>query len=312
MKKIVLGLTFVLVFISCGRSPEPEATPNLKKIRIALNWFPEVEHGGYYEAQRRGFYREAGFDVELLPGGPGAGVVQRVAGGEVDFGVENADKVIFGRAQGANVAAHFAPIQTSPHCVMVHKSSGFGSLADLKNVTLALAPNVAFAAWLKKKLPLENVTIVPYPGNIARFLTDSHYAQQGYAFAEPLHAEREGSDPQIFLIAETGFNPYSSVLIAADNTDSDVIARLASASKRGWEEYLKSPSETNRLLNSINREMSVETLEEGTRRMVPMTAGQGDFGSMTLERWQTLVDQMVEVGLVAAGAVDPSETFRNH
>ena len=37
---------------------------------LQLNWFPEAEHGGYYAALVRGYYRDAGLDVKILPGGP--------------------------------------------------------------------------------------------------------------------------------------------------------------------------------------------------------------------------------------------------
>jgi NitT/TauT family transport system substrate-binding protein len=64
---------------ACGQSSSPDA------VRIALNWFPEPEHGGYFRRRRR---RPL---VDILSGGPGVPVVPRVASREVDFGVVNAD-----------------------------------------------------------------------------------------------------------------------------------------------------------------------------------------------------------------------------
>ena len=47
---------------------------------IALNWKPEPEFGGLYEAQRIDAFAKHGLDVEIT-GGPGAPVVQMVAAG---------------------------------------------------------------------------------------------------------------------------------------------------------------------------------------------------------------------------------------
>src|SRR5436189_4757994 len=47
----------------------------LFKIKVQLDWVAEPEHGGFYQAQAKGFFREEGLDVTLIPGGPGAFVM---------------------------------------------------------------------------------------------------------------------------------------------------------------------------------------------------------------------------------------------
>ena len=74
-----------------------ESGPALTAVTLQLNWFPEVEHGGFYAALVHGDYRAAGLDVKILPGGPETPVVQQVARRAATFGVVNADNVLFGR-----------------------------------------------------------------------------------------------------------------------------------------------------------------------------------------------------------------------
>ncbi len=66
-------------------------------VELALNWFPEAEHGGYFAALVKGYYRDAGLDVKILPGAASSAVLQRVARNQVAFGVENADRILLGR-----------------------------------------------------------------------------------------------------------------------------------------------------------------------------------------------------------------------
>ncbi|MBK8803757.1 MAG: ABC transporter substrate-binding protein [Fibrobacteres bacterium] len=152
---------------------------------IALNWFPEAEHGGFFAAQAGGLYKAAGLDVKLLPGGPGVPVLQQVATGRVDFGVSNADDVLIARSQGVPVVAVLAPIQTSPRVIMVHQESGIKTLADLKDLTLAIEPQAPFANFLKRKLPLTNVRFVPYTGSVAPFVADKNGHNRPTAFRSP-------------------------------------------------------------------------------------------------------------------------------
>ncbi len=65
-------------------------------VELALNWFPEAEHGGYFTALVKGYYRDAGLDVKILSGNASSAVLQRVARNQVAFGVENADRILLG------------------------------------------------------------------------------------------------------------------------------------------------------------------------------------------------------------------------
>lgn len=285
-------------------------------VTLLLNWFPEIEHAGYFEAQVRGYYAEGGLDVRIQAGGPNTPVVARVATGQVDFGIENADGVLFGRAEGASVVALMAPLQTSPRCIMVHASSGFTDLSQLRDVTLAMESQGAFSHFLRRKLALPGVKIVPYNGSVSQFLVDPRYAQQGYIFSEPVVARSQGGDPRAFLVADEGFDPYASLLIATESTleeRPDLVVAFVKASVRGWTTYFDDPGPTNAHIATLNPEMPLQVLEGGLASLDPLvrtpeTRIEG-IGVMSSARWSELTAQMVELGLLEAGAVDPDQAF---
>jgi NitT/TauT family transport system substrate-binding protein len=285
-------------------------------VELALNWFPEAEHGGYFAALVHGYYQDAGLDVKILPGAASSAVLQRVARNQVAFGVENADRILLGRAQQADVVALMAPIQKSPRGILVHAKSGFTRIADISNVTLAVNSGAAWVQYLKTRVPLTNVRFVPYSGNVAQFLIDENYAQQAYVFSEPYVAHEKGADAKCLLMADTGYNPYTSVLFTngeTHRTRPEVVARFVAASLRGWQTYLDRPQETNRYLHQVNPEMTLGILEYGVQSLRPLCLdglpNSATTGQMTLERWQTLVAQLVEVGALKAGSVDPAAAF---
>lgn len=312
-----LGPVLLAVALThCGGREQPAPPAGISRVRLALNWFPEAEHGGFYAAQVHGYYRREGLEVEILGGGPDAPVIQRVATGGVEFGVTNADDVLHARAQQAPVVALFAPYQTNPRCIMVHAASGIDSIGGIADLTLALSQRPAFSHYLRHRFPFRGVTLVPYPGNVTQFLADPRYAQQAYVFSEPFVARRQGADPRALLVAEVGFNPYASVVIATESTIAtrpEVVAGLVRAVRAGWEEYLRDPEPTNRRIHELNPEMDLEVLAYGASvspsLVIDSTAGAPGIGRMTAERWRLLRDQMVECGLLEPGSVDPDQAF---
>lgn len=311
---LLLAVTLFL-FGCTGSGPKTETVDGktLRKVKLALNWFPEAEHGGFYTAQLQGYFAEEGLDVEIIPGGPGAPVIPQVARGAIEFGIASADQIPLGRAEGANVVAMMAPIDKSPRCFLVHEASGIKTLEELKDCTLAMSSGRAFAEYLKKHVPLTNVRIVPYDGSITAFLRDPNFAQQGYEFSEPFLATEEGAKVRVLPIRDIGFNPYTSVLFTSDklnDSDPELIAAMTRACIKGWKTYLTDPLETNKHLESLNPELSPGVLSFGVEAIKPLTiVDQPSYGQMTLERWKTLTDQLVEIEMLKKDAVKPEDCF---
>ncbi len=293
-------------------------TPKIA-VTLALNWFPEAEHGGFYAALVHGEFAKEGLDVTIQPGGPQAPVIPQVATGRVQFGVDNADKLLLGRVQEADVVAVYAPIQTSPRCILVHEESGitnFDELAAAKDFTLAMNPGQPFAQFLNKKFPMEGVQKVPYPGNLSQFLLNKRFGQQAYSFSEPFAAKQNGAKPRTLMLADIGFNSYTSLLVASRETmtkDAELVAKMVRASARGWEHYLRDPIETNAYIHKENPEMSPEILAFGVEDLRPLCAVKNGApaGSMTPERWSDLVSQMTDAGSLTGAKLDPQAAFTN-
>lgn len=289
-----------------AKAAGPQA-PALPKVKLALNWVPEPEFGGFYAARESGAYTKAGLDVEILGGGAGVPVVQMVATGQAEFGISGADEVITARARGVDVIPLFAAFQTSPQGLMAHASKGVKNIAELLNsgMTLALEPGLPYAAYLKKKYGFGKVKIVPYDGGVARFVNDKDFAQQCFITSEPLAAKRQGSDPAVFLVADEGFNPYVTVVItrgALWRENREGIQAFVRATRDGWRAYLDNPGPANALMAKLNTTMDAATFTAAAEAQRPLienaeTKAKG-LGAMTKERWETLTQQLVELGIV--------------
>ncbi len=315
------GLLVVLGLTGCGaqqpvaEQKEGDATAP-RKVTLALNWSAEAEHGGFFAAQAAGYFQEEGLDVTIVPGGPQVPVIQNVAGGQSMFGVAVADQILQGRAQGASVVALMAPLQDSPRCILVHEESGITSLEKLQDVTLAVRPGITFFKVMQKELPLTDVKVVNYSGNVAQFLLDKKYAQQAYVFSEPFVAEQQGAKVRALMVSKLGYNPYTSLLFTRDKLvadDPELVRKMTRAVTRGWQKYLEDPAPANKLIQQANPAMSDAALAYGAKALQPLCLPAGTspatLGQMTLARWQALADQLIEIGALEAGRVKVEEAF---
>ena len=197
---------------------------------------------------------------------------------------------------------------------MVHESSGISRLADLANVELAISDSRPFALWMKMKLPLTNVSMVPFSGQVGEFLLKQNFAQQAFVFSEPFVAKEKGGDPRVLMVSDIGFNPYASVLITTDKViaeQPELVQSVVAASVEGWKRYLADPAATNAAIHELNKDMSPAALEFGATAMAPLCISpDGTVTSgMTLERWQLLVNQIEEIKDIELGSVKPGECF---
>lgn len=304
---------FLILILSTQALAQVSAAPDL-----ALNWKPEPEFGGFYEALLGHYYEKSGLKVSILPGGAGQPVTQMVAAKKVRFGIAAADEVILARAQGAKVVALFAVYQDDPQGFMARRERHFSSLKDLfqSDGTIALQRGLPFTLWLERKYAPIKAKIVPYNGGISTFMRDPRFSQQCFITSEPLAAKKEKINPQTFLISESGFNPYLTVVIAHEDTlkqDAKTVKAFLQATRQGWQAYLTHPETTNAAMQKMNSSMDLDTFNEVSevqKKFVetPETKLKG-LGSMNKSRWTTLYSQLLELGLVKPG-MDPDQFFR--
>jgi NitT/TauT family transport system substrate-binding protein len=283
-----------------------EAT-KLSAVKFALNWKAEPEFGGFYAAKLAGSFEKRGLNVEIVEGGAGTPVVQMVANSKVPFGIAAADEVVLSQVRGTDVVALFAVYQTNPQGIMVHPERGFKSIGDVFAApgTLAIQSGAPYTLFLQAKFANAKVKLVPYAGGIAQFLTDANYSQQCFVTAEPLLAKKKNKPAASFLIADAGFNPYGTVVVARRqyiDKNPKQVRDLIEAIHNGWSDYLRAPESANAWMVKLNPAMDSETVKESAEVQKPFIRPANltdkELGKMSKERWATLVDQLFALKLI--------------
>jgi diguanylate cyclase (GGDEF)-like protein len=282
------------------------------QLRLQLRWLHQFQFAGYYMALEKGYYRDAGLNVEILEGGPSAlKPVDALLAGDSDFAISNSGMVIE-RMAGKPVVALAAIMQTSPIVWIVRADSGIRTPMDLAGKRLMLMPAPESAELLitlrREGIDINQLTIQPTSFNLQDLLDGKTDAYDGYISNEPYWLSQHGADYRLINPREYGVNFYNDVLYTREQLLEEKpaqVAAFAEASLKGWQYALAHQEETIRLIQQ--RYAPEKTLEhlrfeaEALQKLIMPELVQ--LGHMNPGRWEYIANSYVQLGM-APGPVD--------
>jgi len=292
-----------------------------EKFVFLTNWYAEAEHGGFYQALAKGYYKQGGLDVTIKMGGPQVNGMQLLAAGQVDCFMGFDVQTMKAREQGVDAVTVAAAFQKDPQVLIGHPGV-VDKFEDLKGKTILISAdaNTNYWPWLKAKLGLTDAQARPYTFNIQPFVADKNLVQQGYLSSEPYAIEKQAKfKPNTFLLSDYGWPPYSTTIVCMADTlkkKPRQVAAFVKASMQGWKDYLLGDaSAANAMIRKDNPNMTEDELANGIKLMKSsgMVLG-GDaaklgVGIITDERIKTTYDMMVAMKLLDPAKVDVRKTY---
>lgn len=258
-----------------SQAPENSAAPapssgtgELKKVNFLLNWTIAADHSPYYVALDKGWYQEAGLDVNVIIGQGSGYSVTSIDAGTADIAIADAPVVFQYRAQGAKAKIIGAIFDNHPNAMYFWDDSGIQSPADIVGKTVAVPETdghkvmwPAFAAMLgvdPNSVDFVNIESTAKVSALASRNADVVFelltGYPNFASAIP-----DGGF-SYFLWADYGFNCYAHSYVASDETiekDPDMLRTFLDVTYRAWEYTLNHSEEAIEILSkyqSINKD----------------------------------------------------------
>ena len=122
-------------------------------VKLQLKWVTQAQFAGYYVAKDKGFYKDEGLDVTILPGGPDVAPTQVMAGGGADVMVDWMPSALAAREKGLPIVNIAQPFKSSGMQLTCLKESGITSPDDFKGKTLGVwfgGNEYPFLNWMGK------------------------------------------------------------------------------------------------------------------------------------------------------------------
>ena len=292
----------LLIAAGCKPAGSEANSTGPTQVRLQLNWVPEPQFGGVYEARRLGLFEGEQLNVEVRAGSGGISAPQLVATGEVEFGIVGGSQILQLNQEGGELVALFAVYQHDPHGIMVPADSPFQSLEALwksSSATIGAEASLAFIKALNRAIGEPGgARFVAY--NLPAFRAGRQSATQCFVTAEPVTLQLEGFKTRVFSASKvSGFDPYNTVLVTRRSyleSHPDECRRMVDAFTQGWTAYLKDPAPTNAILAQLNPSMSLEAMDLTAKKQLPLIEDENTrrlgLGCMTSERWNAIAEQL--------------------
>lgn len=211
-------------------------------VRLALHWLPQAQFAGYYVAQEKGFYRDAGLNVYILPGGPDSVPANRLSSGEAHFATMFLSHALERWAAGIPVVNVSQIFQRSSLMIITRKSDDIRTIADLDRQPVAMWANeFQLQPWALFRQNDIHVPIVQSNGSVELFLREAVPAVLAMWYNEYhviLSAGYRAEELQPFFFKDTDFDfPEDGIycLIDTARKNPGLAEALIAATLKGWQ-----------------------------------------------------------------------------
>src|ERR1700675_762337 len=147
MKKIVALATGMTIGLSLATAQAADP------VSIQLKWVAQAQFAGYFVAKEKGFYKEAGLDVTINPGGPDVAPPQVIAGGGADVVVDWMPSALASREKGVPLVNISQTFKRSGLELTCRAETGIKKPTDIKGKTVGIwygGNEYPFLNWMSK------------------------------------------------------------------------------------------------------------------------------------------------------------------
>ncbi len=137
LRRVALGVFVGGLAISGASTLNAEP---LEKVSVRLDWLPGADHTALFLAKERGYYKDQGLDVEILPGQGSVTTLQLIGAGNQTIGLASLSALALAASKGAPVIGIAGIMQRAPESVITLKTSGITKPSDLEGKKFGAVP----------------------------------------------------------------------------------------------------------------------------------------------------------------------------
>ena len=229
------------------------------KLTLQLKWVAQAQFAGYYVAKARGFYEEAGLDVDIKAGGPDIAPEQVIAGGGADVIVDWMVGALAAREKGVDLVNIAQPFEKAGMQMVCPKDGKVQTEADFKGHTLGVwffGNEYPFFAWmnklgLKTEGGADGVTVLKQSFDVQPLIqkqADCISVMTYNEYWQLIDAGYKAEDLIVFNYSAMGNDLLEDGLYASEAKLKDPafkanMVKFVGASMKGWQYAMANPDE---------------------------------------------------------------------
>ncbi len=286
-----------------SRLVPPVLAQGTASLSVQLGWFANAQVAGDFVAIDKGYFRDAGIDLRLVPGGPGIDPIQNVAGGTATFGNAASNGILVNaRASGLPLKAFATALQRHPFAFFYLAESGIRTPRDFEGKTIGIQPTARplLEAVLKKhQISQDRVKVVFVGGDISPLLAKRVDVITGWVIDRLPQFENLGYGGVVRYLRlwDLGIRMYAYVYFTTDQvlrTQKDILTRFVAASAKGWMYAREHADEAVdiviRRTTGLDKNLEFRTWQNEIPYMTSITTKQRGWGYMEPKNWTDLIE----------------------
>ena len=235
----------VVVCLALGTKVQAQQT--LETVTLQLRWMHQFQFAGYYAAQEKGYYREAGLEVNIVPAEPGLDPVVEVMAGRAEFGT-GMSSLLLSRLSGQRVVVLANIFQHSPLVLIMRQTDANESVHSLvgKRIMFETGEDEIMAYLAREGVSADSYTRIEHSFNPQDIVTGRVDAMTAYLTDEVFYLKQAGFPHLVFTPRSAGIDFYGDNLFTSEEQIRRHPARVRAfrdASLRGWSYALQHPDE---------------------------------------------------------------------
>ena|ERR1017187_7012842 len=305
---IILPILAVLVAafaFGCKRETTQQ-TQTLQPLSVRLTWLHQSQFAGLYLALDKGFYKDAGLDVQLKQGGLEFPSIKMVVLGDDDIGMTSADQILLARSKGSPVVAVAAMYQKCPAVLVTLKKSGIVTAEDLRGKTIGLKygddSEIPVRAMFRKLGIDKDIKIVSVSYDPSPLIQGQVDAFADWAINVPISLENKGYQVNLINPSDYGINMYADVIFTTESVlakKRPAIIAFLKATLKGYQYAIDHPDEAVAATLKMDNNLKLEDQKRMFEASIPLWKPNGKpLGEMQPNDWDVLNDILLTTGLI--------------
>lgn len=284
----------------------PAAQAQERDVKFVLDFISLGRHAPWYVALGKGYFKEEGLNVTIMPSKGTADAIRNVVTGAAEFGFIDIPSLVAAGGAGSAIKIVAANYQKPPYCIFsLNPGANIDTAKKLTGIELgsssaSFLPRIWAAVMEMNGVDSKTMKVVNIdaPARVPMLAARKVPSIDLFIMSDPaIRRAVPDAKPVCLFAGDLGLEIYAnSVGVHEDflKKNPDVVKKFVRAALRGWKDTFANPQEAAKIqlqyVKALDPQIVVEEIEILRRVAITPEVEKNGLGTMTLERMKTTVD----------------------
>jgi NitT/TauT family transport system substrate-binding protein len=316
---VTLALGLILMLGSAARAED-------RDVKFILDFISLGRHAPWYVALGKGYFKEEGLNVSIMPSKGTADAIRAVVSGIADIGFIDIPSLVVSGSAGGAIKIVAVNYQKPPYCVFtLDPGANVTEPKQLANLefgssTSSFLPRIVQAFMEMNGVDSKTLKVVNIDGaaRVPMLAARKIPSIDQFIMSEPaIRRAVTDAKPKCLFLGDFGLDIYSNSIGTTEEyltKNPDVVKKFVRAALRGWQYALAHPQEAAQIelqyVKALNPDIIAEELDILKRVAITPDVEKNGFGTASMDKMKRTVDFMNKNVEIAGDKLTAEQIYR--